>query len=82
MSILKEKSILCGMRKQIIKCPVFIQRSIAKLFFNETANAREEEKINEIAKKIVDYGFLTGDRKYIPHGPVICSKLPYKADHQ
>lgn len=81
MAILKEKSNLCGMRKHIIKCPAFLQRSFSKWFFNKTANTREEEKINEMVQKMIDNGFLTGNRKYIPHGPALCSKPPFKSDH-
>jgi hypothetical protein len=80
MAILKGKSMIVEIKKQIVKCPVFIWRTFAHLFSDKAANEREEKKINEMVKKIVDDGLLVGDRKFIPHGPILSSKPPIKSD--
>jgi hypothetical protein len=76
--ILKASFVVGKMRKQIYKCPVSMWRSFARIFSDEAANDREEEKINEIVRKMIENGLLMGDKKFIPHGPVLRSKLPIK----
>ncbi|MBU4317809.1 MAG: hypothetical protein KKF30_11115 [Proteobacteria bacterium] len=82
METKKTKLVVGKMRKIIIKCPVQLWRSFSGLFSDKAENAREEEKINEIVKKIIDHGLLMGERKYIPQGPVLYSKLPLKSNPQ
>ncbi|MBA3029953.1 MAG: hypothetical protein FP816_14260 [Desulfobacteraceae bacterium] len=78
----KTKLLVGKMRKIMIKCSVQLWRSFSGLFSDKAENAREEEKINEIVKKIIDHGLLLGERKYIPQGPALYSKLPLNSDPQ
>ena len=79
MPIRKAKQLICKMMKKKTQSSSLMSRSMGKFFSKKAEWLREEEKIDEIIKHILDKGLLVGDRKYIPHGPVLSSKYNNKS---